>query len=86
MHHFAEDNNLLHNNESPEMLNKLINYNMQNWTKWLNANIITLNIAKTESVIFKPKRKKLELKFKVKSNGKELFPTNSVKYLSAKAD
>ena len=85
-HHFTDDNNLFHIIESTKMLNKLINYDMKNLPNWVNANKTKLNITKMELVIFKPKRKKLETEFKIKSNGKILFQKNSVKYLSLKAD
>ena len=55
-------------------------------SNWLNANKIMLNVTKTELVIFKPKRKKLDFEFKIKLNGKKLFQTNSVKYLGIKID
>lgn len=85
-HHFADDNNLFHIIESTKMLNKLISYDMKSLPNWVKANKITLNITKMELVIFKPKRKKLETEFKIKSNGKILFRKNSVKYLSVKND
>ena len=59
---------------------------MKNLSNWLNDNKITLNVTKTELVIFKPKHKKLDFEFKIKSNGKKLFQTNSVKYLDMKID
>ena len=78
--HFAGDTNLLHINKFPRMLNKLINYILQNLSNWLNASKITLNVRKTELVIFKPKRKKVYFEFKIRLNDKKLFQTNSVKY------
>ena len=53
---------------------------------WLNANKISLNIKKTEMVIFKSIQKKLEGDFKIKLCGKRLYPTKSVKYLGVKID
>ena len=50
---------------------------------WLNANKISLNVKKTEMVIFKSKQKKLEGDFKIKLRGKRLYPTESVKYLGS---
>ena len=38
------------------MLNKLINHDLKNFSNWLNANKIMLNVTKTELVIFKPER------------------------------
>ena len=39
-------------------LNKYVNLDLKNLTYWLNANRISLNVKKTELVIFKHQRKK----------------------------
>ena len=52
----------------------------------VNANKISLNVKKTEMVIFKSKQKKLEGDLKIKLRGKRLYPTESVKYLGVKID
>ena len=57
---------------------------MRNLSNWLHANKIKLNVTKSELVIFKPKRKKLDFEIKIKLNGKERFQTNSVKHLCIK--
>ena len=49
-------------------------------------NKISLNVKKTEMVIFKSKQKKLEGDLKIKLCGKRLYPTESVKYLGVKID
>ena len=41
-------------------LNKLVNADIKHLVIWLNANKISLNIKKTETVIFKFKQKKFE--------------------------
>ena len=53
---------------------------------WLNANKISLNIKKTELVIFKSKRKQFDCEIKLKLSRKRLFPSDSVKYLGVKID
>ena len=55
MHHFADDTNLLYVGNSIKELNKLVNYDLKNLLYWLNANSISLNVKKTELVIFKSK-------------------------------
>ena len=40
-------------------LNKYVNLDLKNLTYWLNANRISLNVKKTELVIFKHQRKKI---------------------------
>ena len=86
VHHFADNTNLLIINKSLKRLNKLLNIDLRNLTNWLNANKISLNVSKTELIIFKPKRKPLHFNMKIKLNGKRLYPTDSVKYLGAKID
>jgi len=61
VHHFADDTNLLHVNRSIKSLNKYVNYDLKNLTTWLNANKISLNVSKTELIIFKPKNNHLTL-------------------------
>ena len=86
VHHFADDTNLLIINKSLKRLNKLLNIDLKNLTNWLNANKISLNVSKTELIIFKPKRKPLDFNMKIKLNGKRLYPADSVRYLGVKID
>ena len=60
VHHFADDTNLLHFSKSMTKLNKYINLDMKISTDWLNANNISLNVQKTELVILKHQRKKID--------------------------
>ena len=55
VHHFADDTNLLYFNSSTKKLNRLVNLDMKHLPIWLNANKISLNVRKTELVIFKQK-------------------------------
>ena len=86
MHDFADDTYLLHFNSSTKKLNRLVNLDMKHLSVWLNANKISLNVQKTELVIFKQKRKILDHEIKIKFNRKRLYPTPSVKYLGVKID
>ena len=79
VHHFADITSLLIINKSLERLNKLLNIYLQNLTNWLNANKISVNVSKTEHIIFKPKREPLDFNMKIKLNGKILYPTDSVR-------
>ena len=47
---------LLHLGKSIKKLNKLVNIDLKNLLYWLNANKISLNVKKTELVIFKSKQ------------------------------
>ena len=87
VHLFADDTNLLYLGKSIIKLNKLVNFDLKNLVYWLNANKISLNIKKTEMVIFKSKRKQFDGEIKLKLSRKILLlPTDCVKYLGVKID
>ena len=50
--------------------NKYVNLDMKNLTDWLNANKISLNVPKTELVILKHQRKKIDSEIKIKLSKK----------------
>ena len=50
---------------------------MKKLTNWLNGKDL---FKKTELVIFKHQRKKIDNKVKIKLSRKQLYPTDSVKY------
>ena len=60
-------------------LKKLVDADLKQLADWLNANKISLNVKKTEMVIFESKQKKFEGDVKIKICGKKLYPTESVK-------
>ena len=71
---------------SIKKLNKLVHADLKHLVNWLNANEISLNIKKTEMVIFKSSQKKFEGDLKIKFCGKRLYPTESVKCLGVKIE
>ena len=54
--------------------------------QWLKANKLSLNIKKTELIIFHPKNTKLDYSVKFKLNGRRLTPISTVKYLGILLD
>ena len=49
--------------------------------EWLCTNRLSLNVAKTEFVIFKPPKKRMENRFTLRLNGKTIFESKKIKYL-----
>ena len=84
--HFADDTNLLINAKSPKQLQKYLNWDLKNLCKWLKANKISLNASKTELLVFKHPNKKINYEFKIKIDGKKLYPSKFVKYLGVLID
>ena len=58
VHHFADDTNLLYINKSAKKINKHINHDLRLLSDWLRANKISLNVDKTELVLFRSKKNK----------------------------
>ena len=67
-------------------MNKQINQELKKITNWLNENKNSLNVSKTEVVLFKLSRKLTDISLKLKLNRKRLFPTTSVKDLGINID
>ena len=86
MHHFADDTSLLNYNNCVKSINKRINYDLKNLSNWLEANKVSLNVGKTELVLFTSSKKQLDCDLKIKLNGKRLCKTDSVSYLGIQID
>ena len=67
-----------------KFINKLVNHDLKNLLYWLHANKISLNVKKTELVVFKSKRKQFD--GEIKLSHKRLSPTDSVIYLAVKIE
>lgn len=81
IHHFADDTNLLCSEKNPDILKKKMNEDLRLIFQWLCANRLSLNVSKTEFIVFKPPRKQLQKRFTLKMNGTMLFESNKIKYL-----
>ena len=86
VHHFADDTNLLHINNSIQQLNKLLNQDLRSLCNWLKANKIALNVTKTEILFFRHPNKANTSLLRLKIDGKKLIPTHYVKYLGVYLD
>ena len=58
-HHFADDTNLLYAHNDPNMLKKVVNKDLALLFQWLCANRLSLNVSKTEFIIFRPPKRAL---------------------------
>ena len=85
-YHFADETNITLSDSSQETLAKRMNYDLRKLSMWLRANKLSLNIEKVELAVFRRQNTKLNNSFKIKLDGKRLFPASSVKYLGALLD
>lgn len=63
---FADDTNLLYANKDLKMLERIVNSELVKLCNWLTANKLTLNIKKSNFVIFRPHQKKISTSIVIK--------------------
>ena len=68
MHHFADDTNLLFSNKNPKLIEKIFNQELKSVFEWLFANRLSINVTKTEFIIFKPRKRPLNQRIVLKLN------------------
>ena len=78
VYHFADDTIILLSNKS---LAKKMNQDLKNLSQWLKANKLSLNVKKSELIIFHPKNTKLDYSVKFKLSDKRPNPISTIKYL-----
>ena len=85
-YHFADDTNMLLSHSSLETLTKRMNSDLENLSQSLKANKFSLNVTKTELIIFHSSYKKTDPRPKIILDRKRLIQTDTVKYLGALLD
>ena len=81
-HHLADDTNLLYSDKSLKKIKKTsVEKDLANLYNWLCAYRLSLNAGKTEFIIFRPSRKKIDLRITLKLHHTKLFQSSKIKYL-----
>ena len=78
---FADDANLFYRHKNLHVLQQNINSELINIHVWLCANKLSLNIEKSNFVLFHARQKKITINFELKLNNKNLKQEESLKYL-----
>ena len=86
MHHFPDDTNLLYSSNSPKQTNRYVNHDLKLNVHWARANRISLDVDKTEIVIFRPKRKQITKNMNFRISGLKIIPKTQTKYLGLVLD
>ena len=85
-HLFADDANLFYRHKSLSILESDINNELVNINTWLCANKLSLNIKKSNFVLFHPPQRKITLQVKLYISGTSLQKENCIKYLGIMID
>ena len=83
---FADDTNLLCINTDLKELRNHVNADLAILFDWLCANRLSLNVDKTEFVIFRPPRSKRRDRITLNLNRRKIFESSKIKYLGAILD
>ena len=87
IHHFADDTNLILSNRSLKTLRKTMNNELDSLYDWLCANRLSLNVAKTEFLLFRNNSNESKnFVFTFHLNNKILHESHYVKYLGILID
>ena len=81
VYHFADDTNLLYHHKNPKILRKHMNSDLKLLFNWLCANRLSLNVSKTEFIIFRPPKAKLTNRITLTLNRTTIFESTKIKYL-----
>ena len=80
-HIFADDTNLFYSNSNLAELESIVNYNLKMVSDWLTANKVSLNIDKTNFIIFHPPQKVKGHLVKLTIDKREIAQEKFIKYL-----
>ena len=83
---FADDTNIYYEDHTPEKLEKVINKELKKLHTWLIVNRLSLNIEKTNFVLFHPYNKPFKNKITLKIQKKAISEKDHVKYLGIMID
>lgn len=85
-HLFADDSNLFLSHKSLQGLEAKLNEQLKSVHEWLCCNKLSLNIDKSNFVIFHPPQKKLNYVINLKINNQSLESKDNIKYLGVVMD
>ena len=80
LHHFADDTNLLSSDKNIKKLKNRMNKELASLFDWLCANRLSLNVGKTEFLIFRPSKRFNET-INLRINQKTIKESSKIKYL-----
>ena len=73
VYHFADDTNLLFSHKNQTVFRKVPNKDLKSLFEWLCANRLSLNVTKTEFMIFRPPLNSLNDRIVLTLNKTRLF-------------
>ena len=83
---FADDTSIFYSNSEPDHLASLMNSELTKISLWIKSNKLSVNIKKTNYVIFKPKQKSVHISSQISFDSIALKQVTEVKFLGVYID
>ena len=83
---FADDTNIFFSHSNLESLSLIVNSELNRLTDWFRANKLSVNIKKSNFVIFRPRQKRQTLDIKVYLSSQEIHQVNETVFLDVVLD
>lgn len=83
---FADDTSIFYSNKNRIELERILNIELNKLSDWLTANKLSLNVGKSNVIIFRPRNAKNNLDSNLKINDMQIKETDCVKYLGILID
>ena len=83
---FADDTSTFYSHSDPKRVQSVLNDELRNYDMWLKCNKLSVNIKKTNYVIFKPRQKIANHDFNIFFGNQLLKQTNVTKFLGVYLD
>ena len=83
---FTDDTSMFFSHSNPNYLENVLNNELLNIDVWLRCNKLSINIKKTNYVIFSPSQKKLNHSFSLSFGGQPLIQSNVAEFLGVYLD
>ena len=83
---FADDTNIYFESDDLSKLERAVNKELRKLYLWLNVNRLSLNVSKTNFIIFHPYNKPLKQNITLKINNKAIIEKCHIKYLGVIID
>ena len=84
--HFADDTNFLYRSKSLKDINRKINHDLTKIVTWLRANKISINVKKTNIIMFRSNTKNITRKLNFRVSGKKIPLSKETRYLGVILD
>ena len=83
---FADDTSIFLSHSNPNYLENVLNNELLNIDVWLRCNKLSINVQKTNYVIFSPSQRKVNHSFSLSFGGQPLTQSNVTKFLGVYLD